>query len=484
MLKTLCVLLPFSIVVIFGCASVTDNSKHTEQKSVEEIIPVTMANLRGHQSLYKEGWFVITSSEQALNYAREKSIISSRQALHSAAQSIAARNKDFSEKLQTHWQGSLSLGKQTFETGTEISETILEASKKLSTQQIQWGKAGLEESMQRFIKGYMYLGERTENTRETLASQPGDYFTHLKKDFSNIYNLSEKIQKEYSAEINDTWDSAFQEAANSFNEEYEKSGESSNSLDGLLHILQGYAKGLYHGLLKPTAITGKETVSAGARRGAQIVFLPTATSISVTGRTIEAIGTTVFYTGKLGVEIVSPTVEAGLLSGMSMLSLASAPLTYVTGTAVGAVNQVAFTAATPVATTGSAALRSTAETGKHVAFITYDAIAGTSKVVINQTSSAMVLGYNALSALPAHLFMGAVDSAVFLAWDGPKLVIAYAKGEIKNSDADSLPIDTLPVGSVVDLKNIQTEGVEVEILTDDPAVINKVLEQIPNDLHE
>ena len=121
---------------------------------------------------------------------------------------------------------------------------------------------------------------------------------------------------------------------------------------------------------------------------------------------------------------------------------------------------------------------------KYVAFVSYDAVTGISKVTINQASSAVVLGYNALTALPAHIFMGAVDGAVFLAYDGPRLVIAYAKGEIKSDNNQSVRVDSLPVGSVVDLQLLEKEGIDIKTLSDDPAVINKVLEQLPNDLRE
>jgi hypothetical protein len=125
-----------------------------------------------------------------------------------------------------------------------------------------------------------------------------------------------------------------------------------------------------------------------------------------------------------------------------------------------------------------------ADTGKYVAFVSYDAITGISRVTINQASSGVVLGYNALTALPAHLFMGTVDSVVFLAYDGPRLVVAYAKGDIKSDNNQSTRIDSLPVGSVIDLQLLAKEGIEVKTLSDDPAVINKVLEQLPNDLRE
>ncbi|MDH5443916.1 MAG: hypothetical protein OEY52_00075 [Gammaproteobacteria bacterium] len=470
---------------LVGCTTNNNNQNSTpETKPVADVIPITMANLRGHQALYKEGWFVITSSEAALAYAKKKSVISSRQALTLAANAIASDSQEYAASLGKNWEISKRLGKQTFKMGTRITRKIYTATTGLAKSQVDYGTKSLQKGWSRFVKGNLHIANRTQSTRNRLMQQPGNYFKKLNRDFSNIYRITKKIQGDYSLHIGKTWNNAFGKAAKSFDHEYQRSGEASNSLTGLWRIIMGYTKGLYQGLFQPAAKTTSNLVKVGSRATAQAIFLPAATAISVSGRTIETIGTTVFYTGKLGVEILSPTVEAGLLSGMAMLSLGTAPLTYVTGTSIGAINQVAFTTATPIVTAGSGAVLTAASTGKYVAFVSYDAIRGTSKVVINQASAAVVLGYNALTALPAHAFMGLVDSAVFLAYDGPRLVVAYAKGEVKAADDKTIRVDSLPVGSVVDLKALEQEGVEVEVLSDDPDVIKKIIKEIPNDVRE
>ena len=479
-------LILITYIFLVGCASNDERiqSDLSGQRSVEDVIPITMANMRGHEALYDEGWYVITSSEDALAYAKQKSFISSAEAISLAASSMAKRNHELAEDMAEHWDLSTDLGKKTFQTGTRITRKMFAATSDIAGAQVDYGTATFKKGWSRFVKGNLHIGQRTQSTRDALVNQPGNYFQNLSKDFSNIYEITSKIQDDYSLQIGSTWGDAFSDAADSFNDEYNKSGQSSNALGGLFHVIMGYAKGLYQGLFKPSATTVVNTASVGAKGAAQMVFLPTATAISISGRTIEAVGTTVFYTGKLGVEIISPTVEAGLLSGMAILSLGTAPLTYVTGASIGAVNQVAFTTAAPIVTAGSEVALTAADTGKYVAFVSYDAVVGTSKVVINQASSAVVLGYNALTALPAHTFMAVADSAVFLAWDGPRLVIAYAKGEIKNEDNGSVRVDSLPVGSVVDFNALKQEGIDVKILSDDPAVIKKVLQKLPGDLRE
>lgn len=472
------------LAILFSCAANKERQTTDTSKTVKDVIPITMANMRGHKALYDEGWFVVPSSKKSLAYAKQKSIISSREAILAAAQSMASRNQRFASDLREHWKFSLELGAATYEGGSRITREVLSGTADLGQAQIDFGLDSFQMAWGSFIKGNLYMGRRTQQTRQALIAQPGDYYQNLKQDFSNIYTLTAGMQNDFANRIAASWDDGFKEASNAISTEYEHSGQSSNSLLALGHIIKGYAKGIYYGLLKPSVNTTGTSVSAAARGATQAVFLPGATAVSVTGRTIQAIGTTVFYTGKLGIEIISPTVEAGFLSSLAILSLGTTPLTYVTGTGIGAINQIAFTAATPVVTATSGAVATTMDTSTYVAFVAFDAITGTSKVVFNQATSAMVLGFNALTALPSHLFLASIDSAVFIAWDGPRLVVALARGQIGEGDNPELRVDSLPVGTVVDLQTLEQRGLEVEVLSDDPAVINKVLEQIPNDMRE
>jgi hypothetical protein len=184
---------------------------------------------------------------------------------------------------------------------------------------------------------------------------------------------------------------------------------------------------------------------------------------------------------------VSPTIEGGLLSGLSLLSVSTVPVTYAAGGTLGAVNQVAFSTAGPAAGVAEAAATSTVHTAGYVGFLAYDAVAGTTKVVINQAASGVVLGYNALTAIPTHALLGVEDTVVFLAWDGPRLVVAAAQGKIKSKTetgvVETHSLGDLPIGTVVDLKKLeQTEGVKVDVLSTDPAVIRNVLEKMPEDM--
>ena len=69
--------------------------------------------------------------------------------------------------------------------------------------------------------------------------------------------------------------------------------------------------------------------------------------------------------------------------------------------------------------------------------------------------------------------------------DGPRVVIAAAKGELKSQDKKGNISAGSLVGSVVDPNRLrETGGVEVAIISEDAAVIKDVLEKLPCDLRE
>lgn len=452
--------------------------------SWEDVIPITAGNIRGHRMLYNEGWFIVTSSAAALEYAKEKSIISSRDAIKVALERASKHTSDYKENLKSDIMGSIQSGKEIFKKGLERSGETLKDTHKLAKKELAYSRDSFKKAWELLIKGNLTLVKRTEEDRKELVAVPGNYFKNLKKDFSNIWEITNEFNESITGKIDDSWEAAFQKASREFKSEYERSGEQENSLLALGPILYGYLKTFYHGLAAPAS---KKIVKIGVEGTSKALFLPVATTSVVAGRTIQSVGLTLYYTGKTGVKIISPTVEGGLLNGMSLLSLASVPVTYVTGGALGAMNQVAFTAAAPVYAGVEATATIARDTAGYVTFLAYDGIKGTTKVVINQACSGVVLGYNALTAIPTHVLMGCVDSAVFLAWDGPRLGIATVRQALERKEGyekkEALSPGDLPVGTVVDLKKLESmDGIEVEIISEDPAVIKEVLRKIPCDL--
>lgn len=456
------------------------------KQSLEDVIPLTMGNLRGHKMVYNEGWYIVTSSRKALDFAREHSISRSRDALREAAADAAGRGKGYAANIASDVKGAADGTRRVWATGTELSGDILRTTRRAAKAEFAYASETFRKAGESFIQGNLSLGKRTAEDRKELAALPGNYYANLKDDFSNIWELTSSANDAFAGKIEAGWDKAFDRAASEFRKEYDRSGESRNTLTALGPILSGYLKSIYHGIVAPSSRTIVKTgASAVTYAGAYGVFLPVASTSVVAGRTIQSVGLTLYYTGKTGVKIVSPTVEGGLLAGMSVLSLSTVPVTYAVGGTLGAVNQVAFIAAGPAVGAAQATATTAVDTAAYVGLVAYDGVKGTTKVVINQAASGIVLGYNALTAVPAHLVMGAVD-VVVLAWEGPRLVIAAASGKIgsgADAGADGATLGDLPVGTVVDLKKLeQSQGIKATVISTDPAVIRDVLERLPDDL--
>ncbi len=502
-----------------------------EKVSVEDVIPLTAGNMRGHKMLYNEGWYIVSSSRRALEFAKEKSIVSSKTALRQALDEASKDTTRYREAIKADVNNSAALGKNAVTKGTELTGDILSKTHSLAKDELAYAGDNYKKAMDSFVRGNLSIVRRTEKDRRELANLPGNYYKSLKNDFSNIFELTESARKRIAGRLAPEWEKAFQKAGNEFRAEYEKSGNEHNSLMALGPILHGYLKSFYYGLAAPAS---KTIVVAGVAGTSYMVFLPVSATAVVTGRTIQSVGLTVYYVGKAGVNIVSPTVEGGLLSGLSLLSLGSVPVTYVAGGTWGVMNQVAFSTVGPAAGAVEAVATTSVHSAGYVGFLTYDAVKGTTKVVINQASSGIVLGYNALTAVPMQALFGVEDAAVFLFWDGPRLGVAMARGRVKlsggsapgeaplpsvapdraeahktgmdsdpgeNNSLGDFPANTLfqvpgqspahpetyslgdlPVGTVVDLKKLgSTEGVSVQIISTDEAVIKEVLEKIPDD---
>lgn len=474
---------------IFGISVCGIASAETSpvKKPPAEIISLTEANLRGHQSLYREGWFVVSSTEKAFAYAKEHSITSSGQAMSRAIADTSGHSTEYRKNLVDAGKGGVQTGAQVFSGGTELSKKELALTGSLVASEWDYGSRNLSLAWERFAKGNMTLTQRTEEDRQALVAVPGGWFNHLQSDFRNLHELTDKVRNATSTHIKGRWGEAYGEAQKDFNQSYRQSGTRGNAISGLGDLMVGYVKVLYSGLVKPASRTVVQGAELTTRGITNIVFLPVAGLFIVSGRTIESTGLSLYYTTSMGVKLVSPTVEGGLLTGLSMLSYGTIPATATIGGAVGVANQVAVTTAAPVAGAGKAVAVGAAETGVYAAQVSYDLLKGVTRVTMNQAQSGIALGYNALTALPTQMLLGTANSVVFLAYDGPRLVVASAKGEVqwsdKNGEKASIPVQSLPVGSVVDLNALSKEpGVQVQVISDDPEVVQKVLEKLPNDL--
>lgn len=450
---------------------------------VADVVPMTAANMRGHKMLYKEGWYVITSTQRSLDYARRTSITASWQALVQVARDVKAGSKQYVKDLGSNYKASWAMAKNIIEGGQMVTNGIFAGTHYLGTLQWHQANATMIRALDTFVKGNLSIAARTAEDRAALAALPGAWYQNLSEDFSNLHTLSQAIKKNISKGIPISWEASFAKASEAFRLEYEESGKRPNSMVALGDILVGYLKAFYHGVAHPGAKTIVKATVKGLKYG---VFLPAATVLILSGRTIQTTGLALFYTSRLGVKVISPTIESGFLAAFGLLSYGSIPVLYGTGATLGAFSQVAFSTVAPLAGTARATTGTALATGEYVVSTLTNAVAGTTVVVINQLKAGVVLGYNALTAIPAHLYLGSIDSAIFLAWDGPRLVIAMARGTVSFTSADNkkekVSMGALPVGTVVDLKKLrQQKGVSVKVISTDPEVIRNVIQQVPGD---
>ena len=469
------VIYTLTFVLLFSACS---TSTSPESKTVEDTIPITMANLRGHQSLYNEGWFVISSSKEALKYAKKHGVDNAGKAYSRALASIKKTTKEFGENVVDNVSDGAETTAALFTQGTEQTKDILVGTQDLVNRELDYSKETFLRAWGALIKGNITLAQRTKEDRDALMNMPGNYFKNLKSDYSNLGDIASSITLLGGGKLSTLWEEAFIDAKKSFIASYEESGEADNSFTGLFHIMYGYLKAIYHGIAKPTTVTVAKAGYHGTKNVAKLIYLPIGGTISVVGRSVESLGLTLYHVGSIGVKIVSPTVEAGFLSALSFLSLGSTGITYVGGGTLGLMNQVGTTAVAPVLGAAETTTKTALDLTKMVTFVAYDVIKGSTKIFINEAVSGVVLGYNALTALPSHMLLAASDSVFFLAWDGPRLVIAAAKGEIASES-----VTKLPVGTVIDLQKLKKEeSMDVNIISKDYKVIEKVLHQLPHDM--
>ena len=452
------------------------------QKSLEQTIPLTVANLKGHETLYDEGWFIITSSQKALQYAKQHSIDSSAQTIEKITSSIKGRTEKYANKIDENLSSSVERGKNIYNTGHENSQKIFASTHDTAQKQWSFSKDNAANAWQDLITGYIYLGKNTEPSLKALSAIPANYADNINNDHQQLFKKFQYLREKSSTNIKSQWDGALVDAQAQFKNAYVDSANENNSLSALSTLMWGYAKGLYLGLFKPAMSTSWQASKYSAVVAGELVFLPIASTYILTKNTLQSSGLVLYYSGKTGIEVISPSLKSGFHASLALLSAGAVPLTYVGGTTLGLLNQTASTVVAPVATTGQGVAVGAADTLEYGALMTFDVIKGATKVFVNQMQSGVVLGYNALTAIPSHLLLGATNSAVFLFYDGPRLTLATIKGQV-DYNGNTLQPGALPVGSVVDLKDLSQQGqVKLQIISDDPEIINQVLTEMPKDL--
>jgi hypothetical protein len=247
-----------TLLLLSGCSKPKVEQEH---KTIEQTIPITMANMRGHESLYNEGWFVIASSKEAIAYAKEHAIISAKDAFDTAVVEIANSGNSYAKELVKHQIEAAKSAQNLIKIGNKNSQQIFATTQEVVDKQVAYASDVSSRAWETFIKGNISLAKRSEDDLTALSLIPGEYFDSLKSDFSNIQDLSDSMIHEGREGISRVWEPAFEEAKTSFVASYEDSGEAQNSIDALFYIMGGYFKALYQGVLSPSVDSGAESVS-------------------------------------------------------------------------------------------------------------------------------------------------------------------------------------------------------------------------------
>jgi len=462
------------LIFLFGPTAV-------KSATVSDELEVTRRNLKGHESLYNDGWFVITASKKAIETGRQDSI-SASQALNLALSEASGAKKDFSQKISKLRETTQKDAEDFSKSGNDRTKDLFSKTASLRQQQWKFTQETYSNAYSSFTLGYLELGKRTSEDWKKLKKANGDFVNrtkHIHDDHEMKMIMGDLYQEAEKKTDEAVWTTSFAKAGQEFNKSYDESGEKGNSLLGLGSVLWGHIKAVYYGFIKPgTASLGQGVVAAadGTQKGGTYLIGGLIGAIKISGDMVYTTGLNIYYTTKIGYHVFAPTIESGLLGSLALVSTAALPVIYAGGESLGALNQVAVTTATPIMSTGPFVLATTAESAKYSAIMAYDFAKGTGTAFVHETHAAVVVGYNVLTQVPAQILLGAANSAVFLAYDGPHLALIAARGDI-----DGVPVNQIPVGTVMDTKALENKGIRFEKLTDDPAVVQKALEATPKD---
>ncbi len=462
----------FGAVLFIGCTTKEKKivgedviAPDAKPQTFQKIAPLTSNALGARKNLHENGWKFIPSTKKSLAEVKKSGRMSFKTAKAMIFVSLKKRASDYPGDLGDTMNAMLSLGKNEEEAMHRVSMDIYKGTYDLAKWELDASAQLFKESGDKFLLGYMSLGKTTKEDTAEIFGKMAEYNGKLHGNYKSLTEMFADTSKSSGERISSSWKGAYRQSILEWDKKYKESGEKSNSVLALWDIFAGYTIALKEIALSPLAGTA---MGAGEFVGGTAL---TATGYTATaaGQTLVTTGMTVFYAGKTGYNVLSPSLESGFLGTVGIASAAATVPTAVTGVGVGAFNQVTAVAGANTARAAGTAGGIAYETGAAAAGMVYDFGKGTGESVIYGLKSGVVLSYAALTAIPAHLLITVPDGTVFLAWDGPRLVIAVVRGNYKG-------FDNLPTGSIVDLEEAKKAG-KVEILTNDEAVVKKVMEK-------
>lgn len=425
---------------------------------------ITSKNIEGQKKLFEKGWFIITSPVEAWDYALENNE-QSGEAFKRAINKIKPSKETFSERLESARQTS----KEIKSAGEKISKTLLDTGAEVQKKSFQMSSESFKKSWKRLNLGYVSYVKTNEDDLESIKKINTEFFGRVKTDFKSIEDGMKPVLGHLLEKSEVPWKKYFKEGKYSFVDQYEKSGTRENSLTGLWDILVGYASWTYKAIFTPTAKTIYQETKNIPYYSIDLVLKTFIASHNV----IYSLGANVYYTSKLGYKIISPSLEAGYLSSLALLGVLNGSITSNLIRSAGLINKVAVKSAAPLVAGSQLTIEEVSSRAQDAATYLAHGSMAVGEVVFEKVDTGVVLGYSALSQIPPQLLLMSINSAIFLVYDGPKLFIVKVSGMIGDKK-----IDEVPVGTVMDMRKMKEEGLQIETLSKDPEIIKKVLEHV------
>lgn len=462
------------LLLLLGCSI-------KEKKPVREIAKISVANLKGQETLYREGWLLIPSAEKSLQYSYDHSIVTARDAYSYWLSEIKQDSKKWVTLMGEIPADSLRLVLDFHHAGKETNYEISKATDSAIHWELETAQKSFASAYANVLQGSVYINKFTKNDRNEIKKRLTGYQNDIKSDLKNMKEMTSFLKSKNDDQVFNTWKESSDRAAREWGESYRESAEQENTLMALPYVIWGNLKALWYGVFSPAAEYTFEGGQFVARQGMRVVkkgvLLPVGGALVVSGRTVWNTGGALFYTGKMGIKVVSKHVEAGLLTSMGLLATASVIPTYLSGKSLGFFTQVGMQSAGVGVGAASGVLKSGYHTAHLSAKYLYNTVGETGKVVFGGAKTGVVLGYNALTALPAQILLTTINAAWFLVWDGPRLALYSVQGKIADND-----VNQLPVGSVIDLEQAKLKGLEVKEIEIDDDSLQQVLKKLPKDL--
>lgn len=214
-----------------------------------------------------------------------------------------------------------------------------------------------------------------------------------------------------------------------------------------------------------TVIAGGATLAGAEYIGSKAIAATVASAGYTSGKAVKYIGV--------------PIAASGIVLGGSAVGVTVAGAEAVTGSALLAGGEL-LSAGSQITTTATSAttlaVGTTVSTAAGLGLGVYEL----SKAVIvptgYQLSSGVVLGYGSLSQIAAHSVLAVADfSYMVLSLEGPNWVLYAVQGKLGSGEK-------LAPGTVLDLEKMHKQGESFKRLPVSTEELDKVIEQLPNDL--